>query len=126
MSTAKIVPARRDDDQGSAPPEERLADTALAMRNADAGERQKEEGEDQQDAIAKALAAGIAGKARTFNTHSQALAGRLIAEERALNEIVADIDAKLAELNEQRTDAMLAHSMISHALIAAQKGQAGA
>lgn len=66
---------------------------------------------------------GIEAQARTFNTHSQALAGRLIAEERALVEIVADIDDKIRKLNDERTDAMLAHSGISNALAAMQRGQ---
>lgn len=72
--------------------------------------------------LAAAVGAGIEGKAKTFNTHSQALAGRLIAEERALVEIVADIDEKIARLNDERTDAMLAHSGISNALSAMQRG----
>lgn len=78
---------------------------------------------EQDSALVDAVREGVAAQANVFNTHSQALAGRLIAEERALIEVVADIDAQIAKLNEQRTDAMLAHSMVSHALQAAQRGR---
>ena len=78
---------------------------------------------EQESELVEAVREGVAAQAKVFNTHSQALAGRLIAEERALVEVVADIDAKIAKLNEERTDAMLAHSMVSHALQAAERGR---
>lgn len=84
---------------------------------------QAAEGEARDVAVHEAVEHALTDPAKTFNTHSNALAGRLIAEERALIEIVADIDAKIADLQAQRTDAMLAHSMISHALGAGQRGR---
>ena len=92
-------------------------DLTLAMRRASVAVA-------QDAAIGTAVAEALARSAPVFNTHSQALAGRLIAEERALKEIVADIDARIAELNAQRTDAMLAESGIARALEALQRGAA--
>lgn len=63
-----------------------------------------------------------ATKARTFNTHSQALRGRLHAEQQAIAETLADLEAKRLEIIEQIEDAMLTHSMITHALDAAERG----
>ena len=81
-----------------------------------------------EDELRNQLAATVseaiaAPAAPVFNTHSQALAGRLIAEQRALIEIVADIDAQLGALNAQRTDAMLAQSGITNALAALERGK---
>lgn len=71
-----------------------------------------------EEAVGEALSKSMAP---IFNTHSQALAGRLIAEEKALINIVGDIDRRIAELNAERDDAMLAHSGISKALGALQQ-----
>lgn len=66
-----------------------------------------------------------AGKARTFNTHTQGLKGRLMAEEQALRETLADLEARRADIVEQIEDGMLALSMIGHALSAAERGAKG-
>ena len=88
-----------------------------AMQNAAAAD-------DLSRDLSAAVTEGVTGKAKTFSTHSQALAGRLMAEERSLRETVADIDAKIAALNEERTDAMLAYSGVEHALRALETGRA--
>ena len=80
--------------------------------------------DDLSRTLSASVSEGVAGKVKIFNTHSQALAGRLMAEEHALREVVADIDAQIAALNDQRTDAMLAYSGVEHALRALETGRA--
>lgn len=80
--------------------------------------------EDQQlsDQLQDSVSAGIA-KAAPFNTHSVALARELNAKAEGLKAQVAEIDEKLERLNEERTDLMLAYSMLSAAAGARERGQ---
>lgn len=57
-----------------------------------------------------------------FSTHSQGLAGLLLAQERSLKEKAADVRAKIDELEAEYTDIMLAESGIGKALQALQAG----
>ncbi len=96
----------------------RTAETVRALRAVDTPPV-KEQGE-------RAVQEALEDKTQTqpvFTTHSNALAGMLIAHERQLKEKVADIDAKIAELNAERTDAMLAESGVSAALQALQNNR---
>lgn len=54
--------------------------------------------------------------ARRFNTHSASTATLLAAEGERVKMLVSDIDDKIAALNEERTDAMLAYSMLAKGL----------
>lgn len=92
-------------------------DLREAMQRADAANR-------RETVLTAAVSDALKPAAPLFNTHSQALAGRLLAEERALKEIVANLDARIAELNAERTDAMLAESGIVRALEGLQRGAA--
>lgn len=94
----------------------RNRDLKAAMQGAEAAHQVSQE-------LQKSVSDAVAAPAKVFNTHSNALAGRLIAEENALREVVADLDAQIAKLQEERTDAMLAHSGVAHALQALQKGR---
>ena len=58
-----------------------------------------------------------------FNTHSQGLAGLLLAEERSLKEKAANVRAKIDELEAEYTDIMLAESGIAGALQRLQMGE---
>jgi ABC-type amino acid transport substrate-binding protein len=73
--------------------------------------------------LAKRTEDAMQAPAPIFNTHSQALAGRLVAEERALIEQCADIDAKIAALQAERTDVLLAQSGITAALGAMERNR---
>ena len=84
---------------------------------------QDQVGEQLAGAVRQGIEAQAGSKARTFNTHSQALKGRLAAEEQALRETLADLEARRLEIIEQIEDAMLAHSMVAHALAAADRGR---
>ena len=62
--------------------------------------------------LKQAVAEGVANKARAYTAHSQATAERLFIEERAIVETLNEIDAKIAALNEERADAMVAYGAI--------------
>lgn len=64
------------------------------------------------EAVADALKDGVS----VFNTHSQAFAGRLIAEGNALRQLADDIDEKIEKLQAERNDVMLAWSGCNAAL----------
>jgi hypothetical protein len=51
-----------------------------------------------------------------FNTHSTALAGEMASKGKAYIAMVADVDAKIAALQAERTDLMLAYSMLNHGM----------
>lgn len=74
-------------------------------------------------ALTEAVRNGIAGAAPPFNTHSVALAGKLNAEAEGYKSQVADVDAKIAALQAERTDLMLAYSMLSAAMGARERNQ---
>jgi microsomal dipeptidase-like Zn-dependent dipeptidase len=79
---------------------------------------------DIEKAELAAVEAALSTPTQPVNTtHSNALAGMLLAHERQLKEKVADIDSKIAELNAERTDAMLAESGVSAALRALQNNK---
>lgn len=96
---------------------------SVAMRNADAANSDVAEktGADLAKSVEEALTQDQGPP--PFNSHSQSFAARLIAEERSLRETVGNIDAQIAALNAQRTDAMLAQSGITAALAALQRGK---
>lgn len=75
------------------------------------------------DQLTSAVTAGVTGEAQVFNTHSVALARELQAKADGIRSQVADIDAKMKALNDERTDLMLAYSMLSAAAGAREKGQ---
>ncbi len=85
--------------------------------------RQLQEDQQLSDNLQAAVADGIAGQARVFNTHSVALARKLNAEAEGYKSQVADIDAKIQALQDERTDLMLAYSMLSAAAGARERGQ---
>lgn len=70
--------------------------------------------------IAAALEQKITGP--IFNTHSTALAGEFRARADGLRLQIAEVDAKIALLDAERTDLMLTFSMISHGMTAREKG----
>lgn len=74
--------------------------------------------------LEQAVADGMLREAEVFTAYSAALAGKLSAEAQALKEQVAEIDAEIARQQAKRTDAMLAYSMIDHAMRARESGQA--
>lgn len=80
--------------------------------------------EDQRlsDQLQDSVSAGIA-KAAPFDTHSLVLARKLVAEADGYKAMIADIDDKLERLNEERTDLMLAYSMLSAAAGARERGK---
>ena len=92
----------------------RTDQTRQAIRLASTSEQIEQQ---ERTAVEEALSAPTKP---IFNTYSQALAGRLIAEERSLKETMADIQAKKEELDAQMVDAMLAHSGVAAALNALQ------
>lgn len=77
--------------------------------------RSSNEEQSLSDELQSAVAAGVAGAAPVFNTHSTALARELQAKADGIKSQIADIDAKLVALNDERTDLMLAYSMLSAA-----------
>jgi hypothetical protein len=87
--------------------------------------------EDQREAALSQELAGAVAKQLTPALpdepliYTNALAGTLIAEQTKLNDVVADLDRQIAELNAKRTNAMRASSMISAALMAGEKGRDG-
>jgi hypothetical protein len=60
-----------------------------------------------------------------FNTHSHTVDAMFAAQEIALKALVGDIDAKIEQLQAERTDAMLAYSMLSAGRLAREKGVSG-
>lgn len=96
--------------------ESRSTSAVAAARNAAADE---ETSQQLQDAVSD----GIAAPPPVFNTHSTALAAKLNAEAEGYKNQVADIDAQIATLNAQRTDLMLAYSMLSAAMAARERRQ---
>jgi hypothetical protein len=72
--------------------------------------------------LQQAVSDGIASTP-IFNTYSTALAGKLRAEADGYKAQVADIDAKIAALQAERTDLMLSYSMLSAAMSARERGQ---
>lgn len=74
--------------------------------------------------IAAALAESMAVPAPpVFNTHSQALVGLLVAQENGLREKAADVRQRIADLEAEYTDIMLAQSGVTHALRAITDGR---
>ncbi len=77
------------------------------------------EGVQHQDAtIARRVADAVAAPAPVFNTHSHGVDALLASQELSLKAIVADLDSKIAALEAERTDAMLAFSMLNAARLA--------
>jgi len=68
--------------------------------------------------IAAAVSEALQKPSPVFNTHSAALAGEIAAKAESYKAMVAEIDAKLNLLEAERTDLMLAYSMLSHAMSA--------
>lgn len=60
-----------------------------------------------------------------FNTFTHAIDALFAAQELTIKAQVADIDAKIAALNAERTNAMLAFSMLSAGRMAKEKGASG-
>ena len=79
--------------------------TSEALRRADAAL----DGRKQQ--LERQAEDALAPLPPVFNSYSHAMALRLAAEQRTLQEEIAEIDEQLALLNAKRTDAMLAYSM---------------
>ena len=79
---------------------------------------------DRAAAAAVTAATEPGATAPVFTTHSHGVGALLAAQELALREIVADIDAKIAQLQAERTDAMLAYSMINAGKAARERGAA--
>jgi len=71
-------------------------------------------------AVEKALTAPV-GKP-IFNTHSNALAGEFNARAESLKAQIAEVDAKIAALNAERTDLMLTYSMLAKGMQARETG----
>lgn len=80
-----------------------------AMQKVDQVEQHIDNAIDIADTIAKAIDA----PAPVYTTHSHGVDALFAAQEISLKAIVADIDAKIAALQAERTDAMLAYSMLS-------------
>jgi hypothetical protein len=73
--------------------------------------------------VAQAVEDALADQsAPVFNTHSTALAGKMMAEAEGYRSMIADIDAKIEALNAERTDVMLAYSMLSKGIEAKENG----
>lgn len=81
--------------------------------------RNKEAGDAAHAAVASALSPEAS--IRVFTTHTDALKGQMAAETHRLKAIVEDIDRKIAALNIERDNAMLAYSGISAAMTAMDK-----
>lgn len=77
----------------------------------------------RDEEIAAAVAESMALPAPVFNTHSLALVGLLVAQERGLSEKAADIRKRIADLEAEYTDIMLAQSGVTHALRAIEDGR---
>ncbi|XAI96310.1 hypothetical protein [Microcystis phage Mae-JY30] len=73
------------------------------------------------DEIEEALKAPAT--APIFTTHSDGLAGEINAKAVAFKAMVAEVDAKIAALEAEREDLMLAYSMLSHAMTARETGR---
>lgn len=68
------------------------------------------------DAVAaKAVAQALDKPAPVFNTHSQGLAGMMAAQLRQTREKMADVQAKISELQAELTDLMRVESAIGRA-----------
>lgn len=75
------------------------------------------------DTTSKAIAKALNDRqAPVFSTYSDGFLATCAAEEMRLKDAVADIDAQIAGLNAQRTNAMLAFSMVQAARLAREKG----
>jgi hypothetical protein len=99
----------------------RTSDTVRALRSVDKlPTREEEISQQEENAVAEAL-----GKKEppVFNTHSTALAGEMASKGKAYVAMVADIDAKIAALQAERTDLMLAYSMLDHGMQARENAQ---
>lgn len=74
-----------------------------------------DENKDEQitQAVAKTAEQLLDDPAPVVTTHSHGVEALLAAQEISLKGIVADLDAKIALLNAERTDAMLAYSMLN-------------
>lgn len=96
--------------------ENRSDDTARAirtLRNEDV----------QTDAVEGAVERALQDRAPAiYNTHSIALAGEMNAKAEGIKLMVADMDAKIAALQAERTDLMLSYSMLSHGMQARENG----
>lgn len=65
------------------------------------------------EALVQAVKEGVAASApRAFTAHSQAALERLITEERAVFDLLSDLDAKIEALKDERADAFAAYSAI--------------
>lgn len=73
--------------------------------------------------LEEGVAAALAEPKPIFRTHSSALAGEITAKAESYKAMVAEIDAKLAQLEAERTDLMLAYSMLSGAMGARERAQ---
>ena len=71
--------------------------------------------------VAAALAEPVAPPKPIFRTHSTALAGEIAAKAESYKAMVAEIDARIAALEAERTDLMLSYSMLSSAMGARER-----
>lgn len=78
-----------------------------AMANVDQQEAEDEQEENIANGTEQAMQEVLPP---VFRTHSTAVRARIAADQLALKQIIADLDAKIAALNEERTDAMLSYS----------------
>ncbi len=78
-----------------------------AMANVDQQEAEDEQEENIATGTEQAMADVLPP---VFSTHSNATRNRVLAEQHTLRAIIADLDDKIAALNAERTDAMLAYS----------------
>lgn len=100
--------------------ESRSDAVAQATRNADVAPAPLP----AEAAVQRALDKALGNSTRpVFTTHSQGLAGMLLAQERSLKEKAADVRAKIDELEAEYTDIMLAESGIAGALQRMQAGE---
>lgn len=78
-----------------------------AMANVDEIEHEEAQSEELVNGTEHAMQEALPP---VFRTHSNAVRARLTADQYALQQIIADLDAKIAGLNAERTDAMLSYS----------------
>jgi hypothetical protein len=67
------------------------------------------------------VAAALSEPKPIFRTHSTALAGEIAAKAESYKALVAEIDARIAALEAERTDLMLSYSMLSGAMNARER-----
>lgn len=109
-TTDRITGAGGGEGRSYIPGEGGGGDWRAAARGVERTEQQ--DGKIKQ-AIAKTAEAALDTTAPIVTTHSHGVDALFAAQEISLKSIIADLDAKIALLNAERTDAMLAYSMLS-------------